>query len=940
MKIKYNVTAYKRAVAALLLLCACTTSLLAQSTNPFIAKDTTKGVVYELYGKRNATYVTSSISTLNADKIARNSVASFGNALYGRIPGLSVRQANGEPGNDYPTLFVRGKHTFTGSNAPLVLVDGFPRDFHTLSVDEVESVSVLKDAASTAIFGMDGANGIIMVTTKRGIKQRTSVGFKAEYGLMSPTRLPEFYGSYKFASFYTDAEKNDGKTVFKYSPETIEAYRDKLDNMLYPDVNWMKEAIREVTPTQNYTLDVRGGNDIATFYVNLGYTNTEGLFKEIGDKDYSSNNKLDMITFRSNIDVKISKALTMSIDLSGRLENVNASNNSSSSIWQNLYTFHPNSAPIYAAPGVWGGNNTYRNNPLAYINDVGYRHTHRRLLQTNMGFDYDLSSLVKNLSIGVKGSIDNFYSAENGFSKTYAVREVVGFDEYTGKYLLNPTVFGINGPLTPFGPSNEAEIRSNAFEAYLRYNVSLNKHVINAKALYHQDSKEMYRTKSDLAGTPDRRISIGAQVSYAFDNKYLVDVAASYGGGENFMKGKRFGLFPAISGAWIISNEKFMKQNDIIDLLKVRASTGIVGNQDVGGTRFGYRTLYVADYGYSEGALGNPNLTWEKSFKTDIGVDASILKHLNLSVTYFHEYRTDILNSGESLLPDFVGIKFDYFNYGRVRAQGVEASVNYNYNSKDWGFNTTLHATNQKNKIVQISETVRNYAYLYRQGHPIGQRFMLIADGFYSKNDVENRGIAQSWGNVIPGSLKYKDINGNNIVDSDDYQAVGHDADIPKWELGFNLGAHYKGLYFDAYFQAAIGRDINLREEAPYVTSALYYDRNISTFIKQPWTAEIANDPAKAGSIDFPSLTLENNTNNFQNSTFFMRNGDFLRLRSLEVGYKLPMRWIKHVGLQSANIYLRGMNLFTLDHLKFFDPEVLEGYPVLKSYNVGINLTF
>ena len=951
-KMKNSSFAFRQAILSILLIHGATMMALAQDKNEVM--DTAKIVlVQELYGQREARLLPTSISTVHNEAIKGNTVLSFGNALYGRLPGLFVQQANGELGSDYPTLYIRGKHSFTGSNAPLVLVDGFPRDFNTLNVEEVESVSVLKDAASTALYGMDGANGVILVTTKRGTEGKTRVGFKAEFGLATPTRLPEFYGSYDYARFYNMAEANDGKKVLTYSDEQLRGYREQLDNMIYPDVNWIDEAIRQATPVQNYSIDIRGGNKIAKFYVNLGYSNSQGLFKEIGSKAYDANNKLDRFNFRSNIDINVTKQFSVAVDIAGRLENLNSPQNSSEDIWNNLYSFHPNVAPIYAAPGVWGGTNTYRDNPLAYINDAGYRHTHRRLLQTNIRLNYDLSSLVKGMSMGGSAAFDNFYSVDNGYTKTFGVQEVLDYNKVEKQYILSP-LYGKNSAMNAYGPSNEQETRFNSFEFYIAYQRRFGSHGLNAKVIGHTDSAESYLSASDLKSSPDRRVSLGGVISYDYQQKYILDLAASYGGGENFMRGKRFGFFPSIAGAWIVSSEEFMKGNRVIDFLKIRASFGLVGNQNVGGTLFGYRDLYTSagggwgvgtnnggfGGGYQEAAIGNPNLTWEKSLKTDIGVDMTLCKYWNVMFNYYYEYRTDILNSASAMLPTFVGATMGYVNYGRVGAQGLEATVSFSRQFKEGGFTVGLNIAQQQNKILRMNEAAKNYAYLYRQGHPIDQRFGLVYEGFYSEDDIQHRTVNQSFGNVIPGSLKYKDQNGDAVINSDDYRAIGKDQDVPEWELGLHLGVNYKWFYLDANLQACLGRDVNLRATAPYATSSLCYDRNISTWVKQPWTSEVANNPDLRNKIDFPSLTLENYSNNFQASTFFLRNGDFLRLRSLEVGCNLPKEWIRKVRLQSANIYLRGMNLFSLDHLGYFDPEVLEGYPVMKSYNIGINLTF
>lgn len=946
----YNMRNYK-CVAFVFSMACCGTNIMYAQQLPI---DTTNvKVVNELFNVRDAKLTTSSVSSISGKTISNNTVSSLGNILYGKIPGLFVQQTSGEPGSDAPTFLIRGKHTFSGDNSPLILVDGFPRDINTLTVDEVESISVLKDAAATAMYGMDGANGIILVTTKRGKAGKTSVKFNADFGLSSPVSLPSFHNSYDYVRFHRMAEENDGKTVFTYSDEDLIAYRDKVDNMLYPDVDWVNEAIRKVTPSQKYSVNITGGNQVAKFFVNLGYSNNKGIYKEIGDKTYNANNNFDRINFRSNVDIKLLQNLTVTVDLAGRLENNTSPYNSSNAIWQNLYTYHPNAAPVYAAPGVWGGTNTYRNNPLAYINDMGYRSTHKRLLQANMRFNYDLSSWVRGLSVGVSAAFDNYYAVDRGYSKEFAVQEVLGYDEASNSYILSE-VYGKNTPLAAFGPTNEQEQRFVAYEAYANYERSWENHNIKAKLLGRLDSQDTYLSSSDLSSSPDRRAFLSGMISYDYAHRYLVDFGVSYGGGENFMRGKRFGWYPSVSGAWIISSEDFMDNVDFIDFLKLRSSFGLVGNQNVGGTLFGYRSLYVnasgswgsgtnnGAYGGGpmEGALGNPNLTWEKALKTDVGMEMTLFKDLDLMFNYFYEYRTDILCSGSAMLPSFYGATFGYINYGKVGAQGLEMSALYHKKYNNGGFQIGVNATHQTNKVLRMKESVKNYDYLYSQGLPIGQRFGLICDGFYSVDDIANRDVTQSYGTVIPGSLKYVDVNGDKIINSDDRVPLGKYTDIPEWELGFNIGAEYKGFYFDANFQARIGRDIDLRASAPYITSPLYYDRNVASWIKQPWTEEVANDPNLVGTIDFPSLSIENNTNNFQTSSFFIQNGDFLRLRSLEFGYNLPKSWIKKAHIQAANIYLRGMNLFTLDRLEGLDPEVLEGYPVMRTYNVGINLTF
>lgn len=881
-----------------------------------------------LMGSKSQKEVTSSISYLNNKDIKNNSVLAFGNSLYGKLTGLNVKQADGEPGDDYPSLLIRGKHTFTGSNSPLVLVDGFEREYNTLSTEEVESVSVLKDAAATALYGMDGANGILLLTTKRGIAGKASIGFKVETGVSSPTRLPKFYGSYDYARFYNMAQTNDGKTAsqLRYSPTQLEGYRLNADPMLYPNVDWVSETVREYAPSKKYVLDFRGGNDVAKYYVNVGLENAEGIFKNTDHGSYSTNRNLNRMNFRSNLDIKVTSKLSVRLDLAGRLEDVNEPTNSSSAIFNNLYSFHPNVAPVFVAPGIYGGTNSYRNNPVAYLNEQGYKQTHRRYFQSNIVANYDLSDFVNGLAVGMRATFDNYYSVSDGYTKTYSVTEITDKSSPIDSLSLP---YGVKGNLTATGPTGESEYRRTNLEFYTKYDHTFGKHNVSALAMYRQSE---YVTGLDF---PTRRMSLSGKITYDYDKKYIIDLAANYGASENFIKGRRFGLFPAVSGAWVVSSEPFMQDVTPVSYLKLRASTGLVGNQNIGGTRFGYRNLYSS--AGVEQTAGNPYLTWEKAYKTDLGVDLTLFKHTQLMFTYFNEFRDDILNSGDVLIPAYFGNAFGYTNYGQVKSSGYELSLQHDQQFKNWGYHIGANATFVKNTVTRMRELTRVDTYLYKQGQPIGQRYGLIALGLFQSQAEIDAAPAQSWGKLIPGSIRYKDVNGDGVVNSNDVMPIGKDATVPDCDLGVSLGFNAYGFYVDANFQAAIGREVNLRdanEGAQYSVAALYSDRNVSKFIDTPWTVETA------ATANYPSLSIENAANNFQTSTYWLRNGDFLRLRSLEIGFNLPKSLISKILLSSANIYVRGMNLFTLDNIKFFDPEVMEGYPVMKSYNLGINLKF
>lgn len=910
--------------------------------------------VSEIYNDRPRSRITTSTGVMMENEISRNSVGTFSDVLLGRIPGLYIKQGSGAPGSRSPqSMFIRGKHTYTGSNAPLVLVDGFERKLEDLSVDEVESISVLKDAVATALYGMDAANGIILVKTKQGKKEGIHISFKSEWGVEQPLVLPQFYSSYDFAKAYNQAQINDGAApdAVRYSTEQLDAYKNHSDAKLFPDVDWVKEAVRNTSPlSQNYVVNASGATKNVKFFVNLGYQNAKGIYKEVGEKDYDANNSFERFHFRSNLDISLMHNFSVKVGLSGNMDNINAPYAGDDAIWKNFYTFNPNTSPIYAKEGVWGGTNAARNNPVAFINAQGYKHTHRRLFQTNICLDYDFSQWVKGLRIGAKAAYDGYYSVDNGFSKSFAVQEVLGvlpeeeMEAGEDRYIYG-NVFGTESILAAFGPSNQVQYNYDSIEGYIDYQNTFGKHDITAKAVYHQNNWQ----DGKMSYSPERRVNFSGLINYVYGNRYLLDLAVQFGGSEKFIRGSRFGWFPAVGLGWVVSNEKFMTHQSVVDFLKLRASGGIVGNQNVGGTRFGYRQLYTAygswnsgpsntamSAGYNEADLGNVLLKWEDSKKVDVGFDLTLWKSLNMSFTYYLEKRYDILNSASGITPNFLGAKFSYVNWGEVKNTGYEFTISYDRQFENWGFHVAANAAYSDNKVTnaaEVSQDEYTLSTIWIAGYRINQLIGSTWKGFYTKEDIESGNYKTTYGSVIPGSLAI-----------DDYGAIGKDPDIPEWDLGFNLGMNVKGFYMNAHFQGVIGMTINMRSSAPLASSPLYSDGtnvyNVHAWVTNPWTEEAASNPKTAALINAPSFTLQNARINRVTSTFWLKNGDFVRLRSVEFGHKWKgLDWGNHKE-GSIDVFIRGVNLLTISHMKYFDPEVLEGYPLMKSYNFGVKFEF
>ncbi len=909
----------------------------AQSRSPQTGTDSVsqKTMIPVAFGATTKEASTYSISTVSGAGIINNSVYNPGNALYGKLTGLYVIQGSGEPGSDEPSLFIRGRST-TKTVTPLILVDGVERNLNDVQLEDIDAITVLKDASASVMYGIRGANGVIVVTTKRGKIGKLVINGKVEHGAMTPTRTPEFLGSADYAKLYNQALQNDGLAP-AFTPAQISGYENG-NPYFYPNVDWNKEVLNSYAPGTKANFDVSGGDKLATYYVSLGYFKQNGLFKNTDiNEGYSTNIGLDNMAFRSNLDLNVNKNWTFGLDLSGRAYQKNAPSTVTATTFDLLYKYPSHLFPLYVQDGVYGGSSVYPNNPIGYINSKGYRRTNNRVVFATLSTNYDLSDLLPGMSAGLRYATDNVYSNQEGYTRNFAVRELLGADA-TGKPLLSSPI-GTNTNIVPFGPSTDAQKRRNTFEGNVRYVPEIgDNHQLTTQLVYHQD-----------------RLIIGSESSYNFQflsgranyglkGKYFAEIGASYSGTEAFPKGNRFGLFPAVSAAWLASEEDFLKNNTAVNYLKLRASAGQVGNSSVN-ERFSNRRQYIPDVGYNFGSANaaqpgsyagvteNFDFTWETATKYDAGLDTRLFNALDLSLTYFFEERKDILVSGTTLVPGIFGGDLPNLNAGVTRNRGFEATLSLAKQKSNWGYGLTLNVSRAKNKIQYFPELDQPNDYLYRTGQQINQPFILEAAGFFKSAAEIAASPVQTFGPVIPGDIKYKDHNGDGRIDDFDTVPMGNTS-LPSWEGGLDLSFNFKGFDLNALVQGQAGRSVYLGD-APYLFWPLTDNgARISTYASQTWT------PASAGTATYPRLTTLDNKNNYRPSTFWMVNGDFLRLRSLTMGYSLPQKWIRHAKMRQARLFVRGMNLFTSDHLDFTDPEVLTGYPVLKSFNAGFSLQF
>lgn len=887
------------------------------------------------YGTTTKQALTYSISTIGNKDIIRNAVFTPANALYGKLPGLTFLQNTSEPGNDEPSLFLRGQST-TKSSTPLILVDGIERALENVMLEDIENITVLKDAASSVIYGVRGANGVVLVTTKRGQEGRLKIAASAEQLFLSPSRIPEFLSSAEYVKLYNQALASDGLAPL-FTPEQIRGY-EAGNSFDYPNVDWYKEIAKDYTTGTKANLQVSGGDKKATYFVSLGYFKQNGIYKNTDmNEGYSTNLSVDNVSFRSNLNLNVNKNWSFRLDFSGRIYQNNSPRTATATLWEIVYKYPAHLFPTYAQDKVYGGTSIYPNNPIGYINSTGYRNINNRAIYTTLSTAYNFDDLLKGLSAGLSYSVDNSYVNNEGYTRDFAVREVVGKGA-DGKPLLSPSI-GTNTNIMPFGPKDDIQARRNTFEGTIDYRPYIGENqTFSTQLIYHQDQR-FTGTVSPYA------YQFGAgRMNYSYLNRYFGEIGVSYSGTEAFPKGHRFGFFPAASAGWVISEEDFLKRHPAINFLRLRGSAGIVGNSAVD-ERFSDRRQYVTNDGYYfgssnasqpglyAGVIGNANFTWETAYKYEGGIDVTLFKELDLSLTGFFQKRKDILIAEDALVPGIFGGVLSNFNAGIVHNHGLEGSLGYRRQKDNLGYGIVFNASYVTNKLADFPEVAQPYDYLYKTGHPINQPFMLEAIGFFtSAQDIANSPL-QTYGRVQPGDLKYKDQNGDGLIDAFDEVAL-NTGKLPNWDLGLNLSFNFKNFDINVFFQGQLGRSIYLGDEPLLFWPMNANNGKIATYAKEVWTEQTQ------ATATYPRLSTLENKNNYRQSSFWYVNGDFLKMRSVDLGYNLPKRVIQYAKIRNARIFVRGMNLLTVDHLKYTDPEVLSGYPVMKSFSAGLNLQF
>lgn len=893
------------------------------------------------YGKRSKSELTHSISVLKASSLEKTPVPNLSNAIVGRTTGLTVIKNTGdEPGYDNSSIYVRGIGTFNSYNAPLVMVDNVERNFSQLDPLEIESFTVLKDAAATVMYGIRGANGVINVKTKRGFVGKSEINFVAQAGFQSPSRLPEYLGSAEYVSLYNKALSNDGLPIpadSKYDPAMYDGTQDPFT---YPNVDWYDEFLKSSAPQQQYKLSLRGGTSTIRYFMFMGTTKQDGIYKYSDvNPQYNTNPKFTRYNLRSNIDVDVTKNLLVSIDLASRVENRHVTNTSAGSIFSALSQLPPNAMPVKNRDGSIAGTSVYRANPLGMISKTGYRDNYERTLLANVEATQKLNFLLKGLSANVMIGLDgnNYYST--GRSQTYGVyQEFITAD--TTEYIkygdnsdiaLNTEHFddGFSYMLTTIGGfSYIADLEKNSFSADLKY----------MQSKFFQKGNNIAYANQGIFG----------RATYGFNEKYFAEFGFAYNGSEDFMKGNRFGFFPSISAAWIASNESFLKENATVSFLKFRGSYGAVGNGKLGLERFPYEQKFYGGGGYIfgsgygttdgsyEGRIPNSNIRWEESLNANIGIDVELKKMLTVSFDFFNNKRKNIITTAANTAPSIIGQNLPYENNGSLVNRGFETMINYQYNKNDWGYSLQGNISYANNEILNMEEVEGLPDYQYRKGKSASAIWGLESIGFFKDATDIATSPYQSFQAVQPGDVKFKDQNNDNIIDAQDQIVIGNS--IPQWNFGILGGAHYKGFDLQFVLNGMIGRTILLTNNSMWI---LQSNNKATDVAYEAWEQGVNEDNAT-----YPRLTTLNNKNNYNVSTLWAKSGDFLKITNLELGYSLPSKLISRVGIKELRIFVNTYNLFSFDSVRQYnlDAEVpnagVSGYPVMKVYNTGISLKF
>jgi TonB-linked SusC/RagA family outer membrane protein len=915
------------------------------------------------YGTQRKVSVVGSIATLKPSELQVGSVTSISNALSGRVAGLIGMQRSGEPGRDVSEFWIRGISTFGANSSALVLIDGIDRgasSLNDLAPEDIESFSVLKDATATAVYGARGANGVILINTKRGQEGKVSINANVKTMVETIPRLPEYLRAYDYATLANEASVVRGDNYI-YHPAIFDIIKYNMDPDLYPDVSWQEEILRKRTYGVQANLNISGGGKLARYYMSGFYRTNDAIYKQTGMERYHSNVRRNQYTFRSNIDVNMTASTVVSLLLSAKLVDTNRPGlGVTADIWGAQANLTPITVPVIYSNGQFPAYGTGSStSPSVLLNQTGFLTDRDNSIESLLKVEQDMNRLLPGLKITGTVSFDNFNNHLTSRTKMPDLYMAEDRNWSTGELITTRTV--VAKPMT-FNSSSYGT-RTIYAEAKADYNKMINEvHRIGAMVLYQQKDFQRTDVSDELLSIPRRNQGIAGRLTYSFQDIYFIEGNFGYNGSENFPKGQRFGFFPSAALGYVISNYDYVREHfPFVNTLKLRYSYGLVGNDEIQNTRFPYlSTVDMKAPGYTFGdtrqgggsgialdRLGSTGLVWESAVKQNWGVDLLLWNAFNLTVDAFVDNRNNIFMQRRAV-PGTMGIgsKTIWGNVGKMKSWGADGTASYMRNFGEFNVEVRGNFTFTRDKIIDYDEVPPRYPYLARKGTSNNVTRGLIALGLFKDEDDVKNSPAQ-FGKVLPGDIKYQDVNGDGRIDSDDVVPVGN-SNIPKIQYGFAGSLFWRGIDLNIFFRGSGKVDYFMGGNGYYPFNGSRTG-NVLSIVKDQanrWTpASYSGNPATENpNARFPRLTYGNNTNNNRNSTFWLTDASFLRLKTVEIGYTLPKKWTSRAAMNSFRVSVIGDNLHVWDKVKLWDPEQASDngavYPLTRSYSLVLQLSF
>ena len=927
-------------------------------------------------GSQKKLTLTGAVTTVDPE-LLRTPTASLSNSFAGVVPGVFARQTTGNPGDNVSEFWIRGVSTFGAGASALVLVDGFERDLNDINPEDIETFSVLKDASTTAIYGSRGANGVLLITTKRGRDGKTRINGKVEYSYSTRTKTPEFVDGSTYARMMNEALESRNMSP-AYSADDLYLLDNQLDPEIFPNVNWMDLLLKDGAPTFRANVDVNGGGANARYFASVSYVEEGGMYNsDSALKDYKTNANYHRWNYRMNFDLNITKTTLLKIGVAGALEKQNQPGSIYDEVWTSLMGYNAIATPVKYKNGRWGSQGKgNHNNPWVLVTQYGYNEIWKNTINTTAELTQDFGFITPGLSAIVRYGYDIYTDNGNKHWKAPEGWQAERLRDSNGELVFTKKVDEQLMIANPYANGQKKEF----FEAEIHYARNFGLHQVGAILKYTQDgttnnSQNDYvdKTSDDpieqmnidfqrtIQGIDRRHQGLAGRFTYGYANRYFVDFNFGYNGSENFAKHNRFGFFPAYSAAWNLGEEPWIrKAAPWIDMFKIRYSYGKVGN-DYLSTRFPFQGRFMTDdndryifgdfgtsnytyNGISYLMLANKDITWEVARKHDIGIDFYMFGNkFSGTIDYFRETRDGIFMT-RNYLPQIIGVSNSQqpsANIGKVRSTGVDGNIAYTEKIGQVNLTVRGNFTYSKSKILEYDEQYSHYAYSRNSGFRVDQARGLIALGLFKDYDdirySPDQSALKGDFEIAPGDIKYKDVNGDGKINDNDIVPIGSTTK-PNLIYGFGISAQWKGFDFNVLFQGVGESSFFINGFTVYPFSEGSWGNILTDVVGNYWSLG-KNEDIHA---KYPRLTYGNNSNNNRASTYWLRDGSYLRLKNLEIGYTLPKAFVSKMHIQNVRFYFMATNLLTFSEFDLWDPELGSSngqqYPLSRTFTLGMTI--